>query len=42
MLSDDALRHEMAKKAIVNVRRFELSEIAERWKNLYDTTSNKI
>lgn len=42
LLSDDALRHEMAKKAIVNVRRFELSEIAERWKNLYDTTSNKI
>ena len=42
LLSDDALRHEMAKKAIVNVRRFELSEIAERWKNLYDTTSNMI
>ena len=42
LLSDDALRHEMATKAIVNVRRFELSEIAERWKNLYDTTSNKI
>ena len=42
LLSDDALRHVMAKKAIVNVRRFELSEIAERWKNLYDTTSNKI
>ena len=41
LLSDDALRHVMAKKAIVNVRRFELSEIAERWKNLYDTTSNK-
>lgn len=42
LLSDDALRHEMAKKAIVNVRRFQLPEIAERWKNLYDTTSNKI
>ena len=42
LLSDDALRYEMAKKAIVNVRRFQLPEIAERWKNLYDTTSNKI
>ncbi|MBR7031512.1 MAG: glycosyltransferase, partial [Prevotella sp.] len=42
MLSDDGLRYQMSSKAIVNVRRFELSEIAERWKNLYDTTSNKI
>ena len=41
MLSDDALRHQMASKAIVNVRRFELSEIAERWKDLFETTFNK-
>lgn len=41
LLSDDALRHQMASKAIVNVRRFELSEIAERWKDLFETTFNK-
>lgn len=41
MLSDDALRHQMASKAIVNVRRFELSEIAKRWKGLFETTFNK-
>ncbi|MBR4729914.1 MAG: glycosyltransferase family 4 protein [Prevotella sp.] len=41
MLSNDALRHRMASKAIVNVRRFELSEIAKRWKDLIETTSNK-
>lgn len=42
MLSDDVLRQQMASKAIVNVRRFELSEIAERWKDLFETTSKKI
>lgn len=41
LLSDDGLRHQMASKAIVNVRRFELSEIADRWKDLFETTFNK-
>lgn len=41
MLSDDTLRHQMASKAIVNVRRFVLSEIAERWRDLFESTFNK-
>lgn len=36
LLSDDALRHEMVKKAIVNVRRFQINEIADRWRFLFD------
>lgn len=36
MLSDDGLRYQMASKAIVNVRRFELSEIAERWHSVFE------
>ena len=35
MLSDDALRHQIASKAIMNVRRFQLNEIAERWRSSF-------
>ena len=35
LLFDDALRHQMASKAIVNVRRFQLGEIAERWRSVF-------
>lgn len=36
MLSDDDLRYQMASKALVNVRRFQLNEIADRWCSLFD------
>ena len=37
LMSDDALRKEMASKAIVNVHRFQLDEIAQRWETLFNT-----
>ena len=36
MMSDDALRHRMASAASVNVRRYQMSEIAERWRILFE------
>lgn len=35
LMSDDALRKDMASQALVNVRRFQLDEIAQRWKSLF-------
>lgn len=35
MMSDDTLRRQMASKALLNVRRFQLDEIAKRWKTLF-------
>lgn len=36
MMSDDTLRRQMASKALLNVRRFQLDEIAKRWISLFD------
>lgn len=36
MMSDDTLRRQMASKALLNVRRFQLDEIAKRWIPLFD------
>ena len=36
MMSDDTLRRQMASKALLNVRRFQLDEIAKRWETLFD------
>ena len=35
LMSDDTLRKEMASKAIANVSRFQLEEIAQRWMSLF-------
>lgn len=37
LMSDDDLRKDMASKAIINVRRFQLNEIAQRWKTLFNS-----
>ena len=37
LMSDDDLRKDMASKAIINVRRFQLDEIAQRWKTLFNS-----
>ena len=37
LMSDDVLRKDMASKALINVRRFQLDEIALRWKTLFDS-----
>ena len=37
LMSDDGLRKDMASKAIINVRRFQLDEIAQRWKTLFNS-----
>ena len=37
MMSDDSMRQRMSATAITNVRRYQLSEIAERWRNLFET-----
>lgn len=37
LMSDDGLRKDMASKAIINVRRFQLNEIAQRWKTLFNS-----
>ena len=39
LMSDDDLRKDMASKAIINVRRFQLDEIAQRWKTLFNSVS---
>ena len=36
MMSDDALRRKMASAALVNVRRFQLNEIAGKWQLLFE------
>lgn len=36
MMSDDTLRRQMASKALLNVRRFQMDEIAKRWISLFD------
>lgn len=36
MMSDDTLRRQMASKALLNVCRFQLDEIAKRWETLFD------
>jgi len=40
LMSDDTLRQEMASKAIVNVKRFQLDEIAKQWKSLFNRVEN--
>ena len=40
MSADDTLRQEMASKAIVNVKRFQLDEIAKQWKSLFNRVEN--
>lgn len=37
LMSDDDLQKDMASKAIINVRRFQLDEIAQRWKTLFNS-----
>lgn len=37
LMSDDGLRKDMASKAIINVRRFQLDEIAQRWQTLFNS-----
>ena len=37
LMSDDVLRKDMASKAIINVRRFQLNEIAQRWKTIFNS-----
>ena len=37
LMSDDGLRKGMASKAIINVRRYQLDEIAQRWKTLFNS-----
>ena len=37
LMSDDDLRKDMASKAIINVRRFQLDEIAQRWITLFNS-----
>ena len=34
LMSDDTLRQKMASKAVVNVRRFQINEIAQKWQSL--------
>ena len=36
LMSDDSLRHKMAATAVTNSRRFQLEEIALRWKSLFE------
>ena len=36
LMSDDVQRREMASKAIVNVRRFYLEKVAQRWKEFFN------
>ena len=36
LMSDDTLRQDMSSKAIVNVRRFQLNEIAEKWHSVFE------
>lgn len=40
LMSDDTLRQEMAFKAIVNVKRFQLVEVAKQWKSLFNEVEN--
>lgn len=40
LMSDDALRQAMSSKAILNVRRFQLNETAERWRIFFDEVMN--
>jgi len=37
LMSDDVLRKNMASKALINVLRFQLSEIAKQWKALFNS-----
>ena len=40
LMSNNTLRQEMASKAIVNVKRFQLDEIAKQWKSLFNRIEN--
>ena len=35
-MADDEKRQKMASTALVNVRRFQLGEIAERWRSVFE------
>ena len=37
LMSDDILRHDMSSKAVLNVRRFLLDVISQKWKSLFDS-----
>jgi glycosyltransferase involved in cell wall biosynthesis len=37
LMSDDTLRHDMSSKAVLNVRRFQLDVITQKWKSLFDS-----
>ena len=37
LMSDDTLRQNMSSKAILNVRRFQLDVITQKWKSLFDS-----
>lgn len=37
LMSDDTLRRNMANKAVVNVRRYQLDVITQKWKTLFDS-----
>lgn len=40
LMSDDVLRNNMASDALLNVRRFQLDEIAQRWKTLFNSVGH--
>jgi glycosyltransferase involved in cell wall biosynthesis len=37
LMSDDILRHDMSSKAVLNVRRFQLDVITQKWKSLFES-----
>ena len=37
LMSDDTLRQDMSSKAVLNVRRFQLDVITQKWKSLFDS-----
>ena len=39
-MDSNELRHQMAKNAIGNVRRFQIDEIADRWQLLFEDVLN--
>ena len=39
LMSDDTLRQEMSSKAVLNVRRFQLDVITQKWKSLFDSVA---
>ena len=40
LMSDDVLRKNMASEALIDVRRFQLDEIARRWKTLFNSVDH--